>query len=178
MSAGWFPAGLMAAALLGASGAAHAQAAAPATAPADDPTGLAEARETAQGRIVLAYLDALNARDLPAVRGLLAADFDMPRRWRECPVQESDADCFIRYLNDRTVSLDGTAALQKIRVEWHIVRINIALSNRSTAEEGVARLLLTDEFLVEDGKIASFIRTPRTEDLETRRYFQNRWEER
>ncbi len=53
-----------------------------------------------------------------------------------------------------------------------------SLTSRSTIEEGASRILLTDEFIVEGGKIESFIRTPRTEDPMTRAYFQNRHQER
>jgi hypothetical protein len=168
-------------------------AAQPATPPADPRTGATgvdsnppprppeqadDPGETVQGRTVRHYLDALRSRDLAAVRKLLSPGFEFPTRWYNCPAAEGPTDCFIRFLRETMIDVDGRVDLQKIRVEWHIVRINVSLSNRLTRDERADRVLLTDEFLVEGGRIASFIRTPRTEDPQTRSYYQSRWFER
>ncbi len=137
-----------------------------------------DTRDTQEGRTILALVEALKAKDLAAAQKLLAAKFVMPRRWKNCFSYEDDRTCFDRMLRDTLITLDGRIELQKLRVERNIVRINVALSNQSTIEEGAQRVLLTDEFVVEDGRIQSFIRTPRTEDPQTRAYFRNRHSER
>lgn len=137
-----------------------------------DPHGLDESKA------VDALLAALSAHDEKRIAALLPPRFAMPRRWQQCAVEETDRACFLRFLRDTFTSLEGSLALQKMRVERNIVRVNLALSTRSTRDEGTARVLVTDEYIVEEGRILSFIRTPRTEDPQTRAYYATRHQER
>lgn len=116
------------------------------------------------------YISAVNAGDLSRVRGLLAADFEMPQRWPPCAAEDLAIDCQLAKIKETLTDAKAVMEATNVRSTRDIVRANVTLTSDKIRASGPKRILVTDELLVDDGKIRSIITTLRTEDPDTAAY--------
>jgi limonene-1,2-epoxide hydrolase len=127
-------------------------------------------KKSPQTEVVEAFLAAVNRANQKEAVALLATDFKMPQRWSGCAEKLSARDCQIERLKKTFIDQRATLETTGLRNEREIVRVNLTVKSKALAKAGIERILVTQEFIVRDGKIESIIETPRTEDQQTARY--------
>jgi len=132
-------------------------------------TYVAQAQVESQ-RVVHDYLTAINAGDFDAVEKLVDQNLIVTAYWGECRQRDHGASCFLHF-SQREIASHTRLELQTLKVERDIVRAKLSIASPEIDAKYGRPVVVTDEFLVSDGKIISFVRTPHTEDPTTRRYF-------
>lgn len=129
---------------------------------------------TAEVQIVSAYVQALNRGDLKAVRKLLSSEFELLQPWPACAPSVGPSECHLLKLNETVVRDREKRTITVTRQELDVIRANMTIQSDALKKHGLERVLITEEFVVQDGKIRSSLVTLRTEDAQTRRYSDGR----
>lgn len=132
--------------------------------------GGANAEQGEPRAVVEAFLAAVNEGDVDKVRGLLADDYQVLRRGAQCPEARSAAACEVEWVDRRLVQDGARLDVIDLRAEREIVRARLSVTGDSVRAARADRILVTKEFVVEDGHIVSILPTLHTDDPQTAQY--------
>lgn len=120
--------------------------------------------------VVETFLAAVNEGDMVKVRSLLADDYQVLRRGAECPQTSDPVQCELAWIESQWVKDNAQLKTIDLRSEREVVRVSLAVSGDSIRASGADRILLTKEFIVENGRIQSMLPTLHNDDPQTAEY--------
>ena len=120
---------------------------------------------------VRAYVQALNRGDLRAIEPLVSPSFEIADPEMKCaPSSSTPRDCHLRLRKETVIRNRERRTITTMRQQLEVVRANLMIESEAMKRAGIERILITEEFVVDDGKVRSSRVTLRTEDPQTKRY--------
>ncbi len=126
--------------------------------------------ESPEFETVKAYVRALNRGDLRAIEKLVSPAFEIADPEMNCAASRSPRECHLQLLKDSALRDRARRTITAMRQQLEVVRANLTIESKALKRAGIERILITEEFVVDDGKIRSSRVTLRTEDPQTKRY--------
>lgn len=120
--------------------------------------------------VVETFLAAVNEGDIAKVRDLLADDYQVLRRGAGCPRTSDPVLCELAWIESQWVKDNAQLKTIDLRSEREVVRVSLSVSGDSIRASGADRILLTKEFVVENGRIQSILPTLHSDDSQTAEY--------